>query len=227
MSGKSTYLRQVALMHIMAQIGSFVPARYCNIKVCEAILSRLGNDDSIEDSLSTFGKEMSTMAMILSTLSTIKASLVIVDELGRGTSPEEGVGLAHALAARIIRAGATCFFATHFKELSTTLSRYPQLVTYHLHAETDRSKPDFSMTFTHKILPGVTPLAHYGLELVKAVKLPADVLVKASEVSLELDLLEQDGKKRLAGSTVVKRRRALLEVSSKLPACASAQTVDG
>jgi len=212
MSGKSTFLRQVALLHVMAQIGSFVPAGYCNIRICDAILSRLGNDDSIEDNLSTFGKEMSTMAMILSTLSTTTHALVIVDELGRGTSPEEGVGIAHAIAARIIRAKATCFFATHFKELPTTLSRYPNVVTYHLHAETNRAKSDFSMVFSHRVVPGVTPMAHYGLELVKAAKLPADVLLKAVEVSSELDRLEKDGKTRLAGSTVVKRRKALLEV---------------
>ena len=126
---------------------------------------------------------------------------------------EEGVGIAHALAARIIRQGSYCFFATHFKELPTTLSRYPNVVTYHLQAETDRSKSDFSMVFSHKLVPGVTPMAHYGLELVKSAKLPADVLTKAVEVSSELDRMEQDGKKRLAGSTVVKRRRALLEVS--------------
>ena len=73
----------------------------------EALLSRLGNDDSIEASLSTFAQEMSTMSMICGALSTIKQSLVIVDELGRGTSPEEGVGIAHALAEEIINAGVS------------------------------------------------------------------------------------------------------------------------
>lgn len=109
------------------------------------------------------------------------------------------------------------------------------MVTYHLHAEVDRAKSDYSMMFSHKVndqvqydelqptridplcelqvVPGVTPMAHYGLELVKAAKLPADVLTKAAEVSSELDQLEREGKKRLAGSTVVKRRKALLEVS--------------
>lgn len=104
MSGKSTLLRQIALMYIMAQVGCFVPATYASFRVVHALLSRLGNDDSIEASLSTFAQEMTTMAMICAALSTTKQSLVIVDELGRGTSPEEGVGVAHALAEHIIQA---------------------------------------------------------------------------------------------------------------------------
>lgn len=123
MSGKSTLLRQIALLYIMGQvrpshlllpllltlafpvqIGCFVPAEYASFRVVDALLSRLGNDDSIEASLSTFAQEMSTMAMILSALGTCKQCLVIIDELGRGTSPEEGVGIAHALAESIIKA---------------------------------------------------------------------------------------------------------------------------
>lgn len=212
-TGKSTFLRQVALLHVMAQCGSFVPAEMCHIKICDALLSRLGNDDSIEEGLSTFGKEMATMAMILSTLSTTDHALVIVDELGRGTSPEEGVGIAHAISARLIAHKATVLFATHFKELSVTLSRFPNVVTYHLHAETDRSKAENSLTFSHRVRPGVTPLSHYGLELVKSAKLPSDVLATAATVSQRLDDLERDGKEKLAGSTVVMRRKALIEVS--------------
>lgn len=105
MSGKSTLLRQIALMYIMAQVGCFVPASYASFRVIEALLSRLGNDDSIEASLSTFASEMSTMSMILGALEGEDGTgrvLVLVDELGRGTSPEEGVGIAHALAEKII-----------------------------------------------------------------------------------------------------------------------------
>lgn len=126
MSGKSTLLRQIALMQIMvgrslflplldltvlsqAQAGCYVPATYASFRVVEALLSRLGNDDLIEASLSTFAQEMSTMSMICGALSTTKKSLVIVDELGRGTSPEEGVGIAHALAEEIIKAGVRSF----------------------------------------------------------------------------------------------------------------------
>lgn len=105
------------------QIGCYVPATYASFRVVDALLSRLGNDDSIEASLSTFSKEMSTMAMIVSAIGTCKQCLIIVDELGRGTRPAEGVGIAHALGESIIRARAICFFATHFKVSSWSWGR--------------------------------------------------------------------------------------------------------
>lgn len=164
MSGKSTLLRQIALLQIMAQIGCFVPATYASFRPVSTILTRLSNDDNLEASLSTFASEMSTMSMILGALKAHAGegskALIIVDELGRGTSPEEGVGIAHAIAEEIIKAKvsfladggrstvrqegrltplyeqAFCFFATHFKELSRTLpGRYPNVVALHLEAE--------------------------------------------------------------------------------------------
>lgn len=96
-------LRQIALLYVMAQIGSFVPAEYASFRIVGAILSRLSNDDSIEASMSTFSKEMSTMAFLISAMRSYDQSLVLVDELGRGTSPEEGIGIAHALAENIIK----------------------------------------------------------------------------------------------------------------------------
>lgn len=138
MSGKSTLLRQIALLHVMAQIGCFVPAAYASFRPISALLTRLSNDDNLESSLSTFASEMATMSMILAALQAHEGRrcLVIVDELGRGTSPEEGVGIAFAIAEEIIRSKvrspsrlralvrsfahpascqAFCFFATHFK----------------------------------------------------------------------------------------------------------------
>ncbi|SCZ88590.1 BZ3500_MvSof-1268-A1-R1_Chr2-1g04511 [Microbotryum saponariae] len=125
MSGKSTLLRQVALLNIMSQVGCFVPATYASFRVIHALLSRLSNDDSIEAGLSTFASEMSTMAMIVEALKICGQCLVIIDELGRGTSPEEGVGIAHALAETIIES----------KELAVSLSRYPNVVSLHLEAD--------------------------------------------------------------------------------------------
>jgi DNA mismatch repair protein MSH4 len=83
---------------------------------------------------------MSTMAMILSTLQTSRRTLVIIDELGRGTSPTEGVGIAHAIAESIIQHKTICFFATHFKDLGTTLGRYPNVVSLHLETEVSSSR---------------------------------------------------------------------------------------
>ncbi|KAJ8088885.1 MutS protein msh4 [Marasmius tenuissimus] len=130
MSGKSTYLRQVALLTVMAMCGSFVPAEYASFKIHDALLTRLSNDDDMEKGLSTFASEMATSAMILG-LATPK-TLVLVDELGRGTSPREGVGISHAIAEGLIEHKCFVFFATHFTELSTTLSRQPSVVNLHL-----------------------------------------------------------------------------------------------
>ncbi|ORY84089.1 muts domain V-domain-containing protein, partial [Leucosporidium creatinivorum] len=219
MSGKSTLLRQIALMYIMAQVGCFVPATYASFRVVETLLSRLGNDDSIEASLSTFASEMSTMSMILGALEGEERSrgpLVLVDELGRGTSPEEGVGIAHALAERIIESKALCFFATHFKELTLTLSRYPNVVSLHLVTEIDRSAPNYSLTFHHRLTDGSTPLSHYGLELAKLAKLPSDVLARAGEVSERLAEMAREGRRESRGSRVARRRKLLLRLRTAI-----------
>ncbi|GAA5820617.1 hypothetical protein JCM11251_003078 [Rhodosporidiobolus azoricus] len=252
MSGKSTLLRQTALLHVMAQIGCFVPAAYASFRPISYLLTRLSNDDNLEASLSTFASEMSTMATILSTLSLHaaggegedeeggngrermegKGSLVIVDELGRGTSPEEGIGVAHAVAEEIIKSKAFCFFATHFKELSKTLSRYPNVVSLHLETEVDTSQPDYSLTFHHRVVDGPNQLTHYGLELAKLAKLPQPVLDKARLVSITLDSLQSDraerAKKGKSGEAarLGRRRRGLLQLKTSLEDLASSRIND-
>ncbi|GAA6048610.1 hypothetical protein JCM3770_002054 [Rhodotorula araucariae] len=228
MSGKSTLLRQIALLHIMAQVGCFVPALYASFRPLSALLTRLSNDDDLAASLSTFASEMSTMSMILGALSTHEGQcLVLVDELGRGTSPEEGVGIAHAVAEEIIKSKAFCFFATHFKELALTLpSRHPNVVALHLEAEIDESQPDFSLTFRHKVRDGTTPLTHYGLELAKLAKLPSRVLSTARIASLTLESLAEDGRARSAEGKLGRRRRALLELQTTLKEVATSRVDD-
>ncbi|KAG2023704.1 DNA mismatch repair protein MSH2, variant 3 [Coprinopsis cinerea AmutBmut pab1-1] len=110
MSGKSTYLRQIGLLTVMAMCGCFVPAEYASFKIHDALLTRLSNDDDPEKSLSTFANEMSCSAMILG-LATPN-SLVLIDELGRGTSPKEGVGISHAIAEALIEAKVNVFPST-------------------------------------------------------------------------------------------------------------------
>ncbi|GAA5897919.1 hypothetical protein JCM8208_003192 [Rhodotorula glutinis] len=241
MSGKSTLLRQIALLHVLAQIGCFVPALYASFRPISALLTRLSNDDDLAASLSTFASEMSTMSMILGTLGAHEGEggssedggagsghcLVLVDELGRGTSPEEGVGIAHAIAEEIIKSKAFCFFATHFKELAVTLpSRYPSVVSLHLEAEIDESQPDFSLTFHHKVRDGATPLTHYGLELAKIAKLPSRVLDVARVASLTLENLAEDGRRRSREGKLARRRRCLLELKTTLKDLASSKVTD-
>lgn len=139
MSGKSTYLRQVGLLTIMGMCGCFVPAEYASFRTHDSLLSRLSNDDDMEKSLSTFANEMASCAMILG-LATSR-SLVLMDEVGRGTSPEEGVGIAHAIAETLIRAKCFVLFTTHFHELSLSLSRQPTVINMHLSVRVRRSDP--------------------------------------------------------------------------------------
>ncbi|KAK4047164.1 MutS protein msh4 [Microbotryomycetes sp. JL201] len=238
MSGKTTYLKQIALLQIMAQIGSFVPAEYASFRLVDTLLTRLGNDDSIEASLSTFAQEMSTMAMILGALETSERSLIIVDELGRGTSPEEGVGLAHAIAEELIHAKAFCFFASHFKASSVKVGQVDNHSnTFHcagpLHnivEISERGQPtfvgggevmpttrnNFAIEYRHRVLDGATPLTHYGLELAKLAALPTDVLDRATEVSAKLADLAAQANSRSESGKDNTRRRELLQLRAAL-----------
>src|SRR6266496_2491944 len=112
MSGKSTYLKQVALLQIMAQMGSFIPAEEATFRITDQIFSRVGSNDDIATNCSTFMMEMKEISYIIQQAN--EKSLIIIDELGRGTSVEEGVGLCHAISEHLLKTGAFTLFATHF-----------------------------------------------------------------------------------------------------------------
>ncbi|KJA21853.1 hypothetical protein HYPSUDRAFT_87688 [Hypholoma sublateritium FD-334 SS-4] len=237
MSGKSTYLRQVGLLTVMALCGCFVPAEYASFRVHDALLTRLSNDDDMEKSLSTFASEMASSAMILGRrlgvcisgagqdlfrcgcagLATPK-SLVLVDELGRGTSPREGVGISHAIAEGLIALKSFVFFATHFTELTKTLSRQPTVINLHLSVQRNRtSTANFGMSFQYKILDGASDdFSHYGVELARLADLPPDVLVEGKRVAETLHALQtqQEGASESAKTAV--KRKALLRLRTQL-----------
>ncbi|KIY64938.1 hypothetical protein CYLTODRAFT_438032 [Cylindrobasidium torrendii FP15055 ss-10] len=216
MSGKSTYLRQVGLLTLMAMCGCFVPAEYASFRIHNALLTRLSNDDDMERSLSTFANEMATAAMILG-LATPK-TMVLIDELGRGTSPREGVGMSHAIAEALIEKKAFVFFATHFGELRTTLSRQPTVVNLHLSVQKTRaSGPNFGMTFQYKIVDGAPEdMSHYGLDLARLADLPDDVLCEAKRVAENLAALHAKNEKSSKSNMIALRRKALLKLRNQL-----------
>ncbi|KAJ4485332.1 muts domain V-domain-containing protein [Lentinula aciculospora] len=216
MSGKSTYLRQVGLLLVMAMCGSFVPAEYASFRIHDALLTRLSNDDDLEKSLSTFASEMATSAMILGLAS--ERSLVLVDELGRGTSPREGIGISHAIAEGLIEQKCFVFFATHFAELSTTLSRQPSVVNLHLAVQRTRhSESNFGLSFQYKIVDGAPEdNTHYGLELARLADLPGDVLTEASRVSKHLTELQTRHQEQSDSSKIAMRRKTLLKLRTNL-----------
>ncbi|KAL1755189.1 muts domain V-domain-containing protein [Schizophyllum commune] len=216
MSGKSTYLRQIALLLIVAMTGCFVPAEYASFRIHDALLTRLSNDDDIERSLSTFASEMATSTMILG-LATPKC-LILLDELGRGTSPREGVGISHAIAEALVRLKAFVFFATHFGELTTTLSRQPSVVNLHLSVQRSRrTTTNFGVTFQYRIVDGAPEDdSHYGLELARLADLPEDVLTEAKRVASQLAALHARHEESSESNKIAVRRKALLRLRTQL-----------
>ncbi|KAL7421890.1 MutS protein msh4 [Cryptotrichosporon argae] len=211
MSGKSTFLRQIGLITIMAMLGCFVPAEYASFKLHDTLLTRLFNDDQMEKSLSTFAAEMATTAMILGMAT--RDSLVLIDELGRGTAPIEGMGVAHATAEELIKRKCFVFFATHFRELALTLVTQPGVVLYR---NGRGASGEFATTFQYTVAEGACKEEHYGLELAKLAALPPDVMAKATEVAEKLIELEGQGRNASLANAVALRRKAMLELRGKL-----------
>ncbi|KAH9036606.1 muts domain V-domain-containing protein [Lactarius pseudohatsudake] len=210
MSGKSTYLRQIGLLTVMAQCGCFVPAEYASFRIHAHLLTRLSNDDDIEKSLSTFANEMASSAMILGLASS--ESLILIDELGRATSPKEGVGISHAIAEELIKLKCFTFFATHFHELSVTLSRQPTVVQLHLPVQRScRSSSNIGMTFTYKYL-----VLTIRLQLARLADFPKDVLTEAEKVAHRLDERSTQGNENSESSKVARRRKAVLKLRTTL-----------
>jgi len=189
MSGKSTFMRQTALIVLMAQIGCFVPARYARIGVVDKIFTRVGASDDLTAGQSTFMVEMNEVAEILN--SATKNSLVILDEIGRGTSTFDGISIAKATAEYISnKIGCKTLFATHYHELITMEKEQEGVRNFSVAV----SKRGDDIKFLHKIVPGGTDDS-YGIEVAKLAGLPNKVVQRAKE---ELKELEVGGKVRLA-----------------------------
>ncbi|XP_075688973.1 mutS protein homolog 4 isoform X3 [Rhinoderma darwinii] len=180
MSGKSTYLKQIALCQIMAQIGSFVPAEYCSFRIAEQIFTRIGMDDDIETNASTFMKEMKEITYIIQNAN--EKSLIIIDELGRGTSAEEGIGICYAVCEHLIGSRAFTLFATHFLELCHLGTMYPNVQNFHFEVKHVAGNED-SISYTYLLSKGHTQEKNYGLKAASLSSLPPSVLKDAHEIS--------------------------------------------
>lgn len=137
MSGKSTYIRSIALMAVMAQIGSFVPAEYASFPILHQLFARVSVDDNIEANVSTFAAEMRETAFILRNID--RRSMAIIDELGRGTSTRDGLAIALAIAEALVESRALVWFATHFRDLATIMAERNGVISLHLAVEVHRS----------------------------------------------------------------------------------------
>ena len=194
MAGKSTYMRQVALIVLMAQIGSFVPARSARIGIVDRVFTRIGASDDLASGQSTFMVEMAEVASILK-YATAK-SLLILDEIGRGTSTYDGLAIARAVleyAANPRQLGAKTLFATHYHELSAIENELPNVKNYNIAVK----KRGDRMIFLRKIVPGATDDS-YGVEVAKLAGLPNSVVARARQILQELEA--QDGVRPQAAS---------------------------
>ena len=205
MGGKSTYLRQVALLALLAQAGSFVPARSAKLGIVDRIFARVGASDNIARGQSTFMVEMQETATILHTAT--HRSLVILDEVGRGTATFDGLSLAWAVAEHLAsndRARPRTIFATHYHELTDLADAMPGVVNCHVAAR--EFKDD--IIFLHKIVAGRSDRS-YGIQVATLAGLPAAVVRRAAEIlkALEQDELRRGGRPSLSGSPAAEQRQ--------------------
>jgi DNA mismatch repair protein MutS len=198
MGGKSTYLRQTALICIMAQIGSFVPAREAKIPIVDRIFARVGASDNIARGHSTFMVEMQETAHILHTATS--RSLVVLDEIGRGTATFDGLSIAWAVAEHLAthaKARPKTLFATHYHELTDLADATPGVVNFHVAAR--EWKDD--IVFLRKIVPGRSDRS-YGIQVARLAGLPGTVIQRAREIlaALEHDELARGGRPSVSGT---------------------------
>ena len=182
MAGKSTYMRQVALITLMAQIGSYVPAREAVIGIADKIFTRVGASDDLASGQSTFMLEMNEVAHILDNAT--QRSLIIYDEVGRGTSTYDGMSIARAVVEYTHKKiGARTLFATHYHELTSMEAEFPGIVNYNIAAK----KRGDGIVFLRKIVRGATDDS-YGIEVAKLAGVPAEVIRSARRILAEIEV---------------------------------------
>jgi len=180
MAGKSTYMRQAALIVLLAQMGAFVPAKSAEIGLVDRIFTRVGAFDDLTARQSTFMVEMVETANILN--SATKRSLVILDEIGRGTSTFDGMALAWAVAERIVQMQTRTLFATHFHQLTEMARMYHGVKNVHTIAR----ETDNTIVFLHKVVDGGTDKS-YGVHVAALAGVPEPVIQRAREILSRLE----------------------------------------
>lgn len=213
MAGKSTYIRQVALITLMAQMGSFVPAREATIGVADRVFARVGASDELTRGQSTFMVEMTETARILNTAT--NRSLVILDEIGRGTSTYDGVSLAWAIVEHVHdQVGCRTFFATHYHELTDLEGSLSGVRNYNVSVK----EWDDNVVFLHKIVAGAADKS-YGIHVARLAGVPREVNDRAKQVlaQLESEHLGEDGRPKIA-NTIKERPKGDIQLTLFGPA---------
>jgi len=181
MSGKSTYLRQNALICIMAQMGSLVPAESAELPIVDKIFTRIGASDDIATGQSTFLVEMNEVSNIINNATS--QSLVLLDEVGRGTSTYDGLSLAWAIVEYIANKNKSkTLFATHYHELTALENYLPGVKNFNVTAQ----EKDDGIVFLHKVVPGGTDKS-YGIQVARLAGLPQEIIRRAEEILMQLE----------------------------------------
>ncbi|MCO6456182.1 MAG: DNA mismatch repair protein MutS [Pirellulaceae bacterium] len=211
MAGKSTYIRQVALLVLMAQMGSFVPARRARIGVADRVFARVGASDELSRGQSTFMVEMTETARILNTAS--PRSLVILDEIGRGTSTYDGISLAWAIVEHLHeQLGCRTLFATHYHELTDLADSLPLVRNLNVSVK----EWEDNVVFLHKIVPGAADKS-YGIHVARLAGVPRSVNERAKQIlaQLEAEHLDPEGRPKVAAKT--RQRKGDLQLTLFAP----------
>jgi len=217
MSGKSTYIRQTAILTIMAQVGSFIPAASAHVGIVDKIFTRIGAHDDISKGQSTFMVEMNETADILNNLS--DRSLVILDEIGRGTSTYDGLSLAWALAEHLQKTQVRTLFATHFHELTALADDCPGVKNYNVAVKEWQEE----VIFMHKIVPGSTDDS-YGIYVAKLAGIPKSIIARSRHILTQLEL-KTDLKQQLKGQASTNEEQLSLFTAQTDPAAQQVKTL--
>ena len=222
MAGKSTYMRQVALIVLMAQIGSFVPASYAEIGIVDSIFTRVGASDDLASGQSTFMVEMNEVANIITNAT--KKSLLILDEIGRGTSTYDGMSIARAVLEYVAdkkRLGAKALFATHYHELTVLEQILDGVKNYNIAVK----KRGDDITFLRRIVPGGADDS-YGIEVAKLAGIPDSVILRAKEILKELSFENSGSKKTVIKNNEVESDQLSLIPDSSNAVCEKLKSID-
>jgi DNA mismatch repair protein MutS len=209
MGGKSTYLRQTALISVMAQAGSFVPAKSAKLPIIDRVFARVGASDNIARGHSTFMVEMQETANILHAAT--HRSLVILDEIGRGTATFDGLSLAWAVAEHLAtntKARPKTIFATHYHELTDLADSVPGVVNYHVVVREYKDE----IVFLRKVVPGRSDRS-YGIQVARLAGLPSTVVNRAREIlqNLEQDELSRGGRPSISEAGRTQKQMGLFQ----------------
>ncbi|XP_060674611.1 DNA mismatch repair protein MSH4 isoform X1 [Ziziphus jujuba] len=177
MSGKSTYLQQICLIVILAQIGCYVPAHFSTLRVVDRMFTRMGSLDNLESNSSTFMTEMKETAFIMQNVS--QRSLIVMDELGRATSSSDGFAIAWSCCEYLLSLKAYIIFATHMENLAELATIYPNVKILHLHVDIRNNRLDFKF----QLKDGPRNIPHYGLLLAEVAGLPNSVIETARSIT--------------------------------------------